>query len=156
MLDAAAWPIICICPTVLSETVINSLEASLGAVLNRALCQRERVVLWIDPTQCENIELSHVVRVARMMNGFRPLVEKTIRCSFLIVKDRMYRRMFDVLFSLAKPVRSLRMYDHPISVVFETLGRLTLTLTEGSSLERRASKQSAPVQLQNPQIKWCF
>lgn len=141
MIDVTNWPIVWIGPSVLGDAQMNALETSLDEVLNRALRQRQRVVLWVDPTRCTNVDMNHVVRVARMMNRMHSLLEKTVRCSFIVVQNKLWRKMFGLLFSLAKPVRPLHMVDHPSCVVFQTLGRLTLTLTEGSSSETRVSKQ---------------
>lgn len=123
MLDLEAWPVVHIrVPEHISVELLGAFEAEFKAMLQRAVAEGRRVVMYIDPSRCTNASMKHVTAVSRIMSDNRALVEKAVRCSLLLVQTRLWRTLFGALFALVPPTRPLRMFRDSVQVTHAVLG----------------------------------
>ena len=129
MLDLRALPMVHICvPEQISTQLLDEFETEFVKMLQRAIDEHCRVVMCIDPSRCTNAGMSHVTTVSRIMSRNRSLVERAIRCSFLLVQTKLWRGLFGALFAIVPPTRPLRMFKDMPELTHAVLGH-TLGIT---------------------------
>ena len=123
MLCTSAWPVVTFDAQLCnSDSLVKEFEKDFVKVLNRARDGGRRIVLFIDPSEVENVSHTDIMGMGKIINRHRDLVRKSLRCSYVVVGSTLWRSVMRVVFSLAPPSRPVHMASSTRKVRNLTIG----------------------------------